>query len=61
MIYPWFFTNAVVAIEVSLSPLAGVGPVGSPVRTGEAILALRLSAVVTNAVVARAVVLFPAV
>ena len=38
-----------------------VGAVGVPVRAGEARLALRLSAVVTNAVVARAVVLFPAV
>ena len=34
--YPWFFTNAVVAREVSLSPLAGVGPVGSPVKIGDA-------------------------
>ena len=59
--YPWFFTNAVVARVVLLSHVAGVGAAGIPVRTGETILALRLSAVVTNAVVARAVVLFPAV
>ena len=30
------FTNAVVAIEVSLSEVAGVGACGSPVKTGEA-------------------------
>jgi hypothetical protein len=29
-------TNAVVAIEVSLSPAVGVGACGSPVKTGEA-------------------------
>jgi hypothetical protein len=57
----WFFTNAVVARVVPLSEEIGVGAVGVPVREGEAMLALRLSAVVTNAVVARAVVLFPAV
>ena len=31
------FTNAVVAIDVSLSPGVGVGAFGSPVNTGEAI------------------------
>jgi hypothetical protein len=40
---------------------AAVGAVGIPVRDGEAIFALRASAVVTNAVVAIAVVLLPAV
>ncbi len=59
--YAWFFTNAVVARVVLLSPVDGVGAVGVPVSDGDARLALRLSAVVTNAVVASAVVLFPAV
>ncbi len=53
--------NPVVAMVVPLSVRTGVGDVGTPVRAGDAIFALRLSAVVTNAVVARAVVLLPAV
>ena len=40
-------TYAVVAIEVSLSVVSGVGAVGSPVNIGEARLALRARAVVS--------------
>jgi hypothetical protein len=54
-------TKAVVAMLVSLSAVEGVGACGSPVKTGEASGALRLSAVVTKAVVARAVVESPGV
>ncbi len=46
------FTNAVVAIDVSLSVRAGLGAVGFPVKIGEAIFALSPIAEVTNAVVA---------
>jgi hypothetical protein len=42
-------------------PAVAVGAVGVPVRAGLARLAFRLSAVVTKAVVASAVVLLPAV
>ncbi len=45
MRYAWFFTNAVVATEVSLSAVSGVGARGSPVKVGEAMLDFRLSAV----------------
>ena len=34
--YPWFFTNAVVARVVLLSHVAGVGAAGIHVRAGEA-------------------------
>lgn len=56
----WALTNAVVASCVVLVVMAAVGAVGIPVSAGEAIFALRASAVVTNAVVATAVVLLPA-
>jgi hypothetical protein len=59
--YACALTKAVVAMLVSLSPVDGVGACGSPVKTGEASGAFRLSAVVTKAVVARAVVESPAV
>src|SRR5262245_9895229 len=54
-------TKAVVAIDVSLSPAAGVGACGSPVNVGDARLALVPIAVCTNAVVAMDVSLSPAV
>jgi hypothetical protein len=45
-------TKAVVAICVVFVPGVAVGAVGVPVRAGLAMLAFRLSAVVTKAVVA---------
>lgn len=45
-------TKAVVAIWVVFVPAVAVGAVGVPVKAGEARFALRLSAVVTKAVVA---------
>jgi hypothetical protein len=36
--YAWALTKAVVAIEVSLSEVAGVGAFGSPVKVGLAIV-----------------------
>jgi hypothetical protein len=45
-------TKAVVAIWVVFVPAVAVGAVGVPVNAGEARFALRLSAVVTKAVVA---------
>lgn len=44
-----------------MTPTVPVGSVTVPVNVGEAILAFRLSTVVTNAVVANCVVLVPAV
>ena len=55
------FTYAVVAICVVFVEVLAVGAVGVPVNAGEARLAFRLSAVVTKAVVATAVVELPAV
>jgi hypothetical protein len=50
-----------VAIEVSLSAVAGVGACGSPVKTGEARFALSAPSAATKAVVASWVVLVPGV
>jgi hypothetical protein len=55
------FTYAVVAIWVLFVAVAGVGAAGVPVKVGEAMLALVLTAVVTKAVVATCVVFVPAV
>src|SRR5262245_3699463 len=56
-------TNAVVAIEVSLSPAVGVGAAGLPVNVGDAMLALPATpdatSVITNDVVAIRLVLSP--
>ena len=48
--YPWALTKAVVAIDVSLSAVAGVGAVGLPVKVGEASVAYPCA--LTKAVVA---------
>ena len=57
--YPCALTNAVVAIDVSLSPALGVGAFGSPVNVGDASGALAASSVCTYAVVAICVVFVP--